>query len=145
MANGGGMLQMLVGLAAVLGLIFGLAWLLRRTGVPGAGPQIMRIVASQQLSARERLVVVELAGAWLVIGVAPGQVSRLGKFARPAITPELAVATGAPDNFAAWLNRARGALNVNRARGVPMGATADQTADKTAGEAAGKTLGGAPA
>ena len=73
-------------------------------------------------------MVVELAGAWLVIGVAPGQVSHLGKFARPDITPELPVAAGAPDNFAAWLNRARGA---------PMSVTAD--------EAAGKTLGGAPA
>lgn len=114
MTNGGGMLQMLGGLAAVVGLILGLAWLLRRTGVHASGAQIIRIVASQQLSARERIVVVEMADSWLVLGVAPGQVSRLGKFARPAVLPNTAAAV-APDTFATWLGRARGALSAGSA------------------------------
>ena len=79
------MLHTAGGLAVVIALILGVAWLLRgaqRFGVRGHG--LLRIVASQALSTRERVVVVELADTWLVLGVAPGQVSRLARLARPA-------------------------------------------------------------
>ena len=74
----GGLAQTLAGLAIVLGLIFGAAWVLRRlnVGVSPAGSAI-RIVASQALGQRERVVLVEVAEQWLVVGVAPGSVSAL--------------------------------------------------------------------
>ena len=82
------------GLAVVIALILGVAWLLRgaqRFGVRGHG--LLRVVASQALSTRERVVVVELADTWLVLGVAPGQVSRLARLARPA-SPTIPVPSG---------------------------------------------------
>ena len=71
------------GLAVVIALILGVAWLLRgaqRFGLRGHG--LLRIVASQALGTRERVVVVELADTWLVLGVAPGQVARLARLPR---------------------------------------------------------------
>lgn len=59
----------LFALALVLGLIFGLAWLARRMpGVAGMRGNGLRVVASTALSARERLVVVEVGGQQLLLG-----------------------------------------------------------------------------
>lgn len=106
------------GLAIVIALILGVAWLLRgaqRFGVHGHGR--LRIVASQALSTRERVVVVELAGTWLVLGVAPGQVSRLARMPRPADSAPSgstsdaaavgsATAPAPAPGFQGWLERA---------------------------------------
>ena len=103
-ANAGSLLQATLGLALVLALIIGVAWLARRF-TPGAmrGGMPLTIVASQAVGQRERVVVVEVADQWLVLGVAPGQVSSLGTLpkgslaAAPAATP-----------FSAALSRALG-------------------------------------
>ena len=105
------------GLALVIALILGLAWLLRgaqRIGLRGQGR--LRVIASQALSTRERVVVVELAGTWLVLGVAPGQVSRLARMPRPDESAlagniaEAAAGSGAAPapvaGFQGWLERA---------------------------------------
>ena len=73
-----GLLQATLGLALVLGVIVAFAWVARRlapgtvrgTGVP------LTIIASQAVGQRERVVVVEVADQWLVLGVAPGRVCR---------------------------------------------------------------------
>ena len=73
-----GLLQTTLGLAAVLALIWGAAWLARRFSPVGssAGSPI-KLVASQALGQRERVVLIELGDSWLLLGVAPGQVSTL--------------------------------------------------------------------
>lgn len=101
---------MFAGLATVVALIFGIGWLMRRSGATNAGAQVLRIVASHHLSTRERIVVVEVADSWLVVGVAPGQVTRLGKFAKAEISAAPAPATVAAENFSSWLARARSSL-----------------------------------
>jgi flagellar protein FliO/FliZ len=74
----GGMLQGLLGLAAVLAMVFGCAWFARRFGMQPKGPRgVVKIVGGVMLTQKERVVVVEVAGTWLVLGVAPGQVSTL--------------------------------------------------------------------
>lgn len=65
-------------LALVIGAIFFCSWLLRRLG-PGrqwAG-QRLKVVSSTQLGPRERLVIVEVQGTWLVLGVTAQQISKL--------------------------------------------------------------------
>jgi flagellar protein FliO/FliZ len=73
-----GFLQAGLGLAAVLGLIVLCGWGARRLGLrqPGSG-RLLKVVASTMVGQRERVVVVEVGGAWLVLGVAAGQVSAL--------------------------------------------------------------------
>lgn len=67
-----------LGLALVLLLIWGLATLVKRFK-PGhrLQGQSLRVVASQSVGARERVVVVEVDDTWLVLGVTPGSVNRL--------------------------------------------------------------------
>ncbi|WP_237165190.1 flagellar biosynthetic protein FliO [Pandoraea vervacti] len=76
--GGAGIVQTGFGLVLVLALLFGLAWLAKRFGLqrPLGGGNV-RIVGSAAVGQRERVVVVEVAGDWVVLGVAPGQVRSL--------------------------------------------------------------------
>lgn len=85
-----GALQTAASLIVVIGLILACAWALRGTQGFGlrsgsARHPLLRIVAAQALSARERVVLLECGDTWLVIGVAPGQVSRLARLPRPPV------------------------------------------------------------
>jgi len=73
-----GLLQAGLGLAVVIGLIFLLAWVARRFGLqpPGNG-KLLKVVSSVMVGQRERVVVVEIGDAWLVLGVAGGHVRAL--------------------------------------------------------------------
>ncbi|MDI1275609.1 flagellar biosynthetic protein FliO [Polaromonas sp.] len=73
-----GLLQAGLGLAVVLALIFLCAWAARRFGLQQAGGgRLLKVVSSAMVGQRERVVVVEIGGSWLVLGVAAGQVSAL--------------------------------------------------------------------
>ncbi|HEF5154516.1 TPA: flagellar biosynthetic protein FliO [Burkholderia multivorans] len=68
----GAVLQTLVGLAVVIGLVFGCAWLARRFGFQPArrgGP--LKLVSSVAVGAKESATIVEIGDTWLVLGVAP--------------------------------------------------------------------------
>ncbi|HKT62808.1 flagellar biosynthetic protein FliO [Burkholderia sp. 22313] len=74
----GAVLQTLVGLAVVIGLVFGCAWLARRFGFQPArrgGP--LKVVSSVAVGAKESATIVEIGDTWLVLGVAPGNVRLL--------------------------------------------------------------------
>ncbi|WP_179403413.1 flagellar biosynthetic protein FliO [Burkholderia guangdongensis] len=74
----GAVLQTLVGLAVVIGLVFGCAWLARRFGfqpVRRGGP--LKVVASVAVGGKETATVVEIGDTWLVLGVGPGNVRLL--------------------------------------------------------------------
>lgn len=101
---GASLAQTTLGLAVVLALIFGIAWLVRRVGpIARAAGGPLRIVASQAVGQRERVVVVELGEQWLVLGVAPGRVNALSTVPRGTL-PE----RPQPASFAALLARATG-------------------------------------
>ncbi len=71
-------------LLLVLGLILGLAWLLKR--MPGSGlrpAEGLRVVASLPLGTKERAVVVEVGGRQLLLGVSAGGVSLLQELPEP--------------------------------------------------------------
>ena len=73
--------QMLFGLAAVLALLFGLLWLLKRGGLNrGGGAGGLRVLGAAAVGARERVVMVQVADRVLVLGVAPGRVNALSEF-----------------------------------------------------------------
>jgi len=74
----GGVLKMVLGLAVVLAVMALVTWVLKRM-MPGVGSQqsAVRIVGGVSVGSRERVVVLEVAGRWLVVGVAPGQVNAI--------------------------------------------------------------------
>lgn len=102
----GGMFQVLFGLMLVLAAVAAAAWLLRRYSL---GQNVMggavRVVGGVALGQRERLVVVEVGETWLLLGVAPGQVTALHTIPRPENAASLA---GQPTvaGFPAWLKQA---------------------------------------
>jgi len=77
-------LQVLLGLAVVLGMVFAAAWAVRRFN-PNAAARggAIRVIAGTPVGNRERVLVLEVAGTWLVVGVAPGRVSQLQALPRP--------------------------------------------------------------
>ncbi len=84
--GGSAMLQAGLGMLLVLGLIFLCAWLARRFGLQRlGGPQLVKVVSSAVVGQRERVVVVEVGGAWLVLGVTAHQVNALHTLAAQAL------------------------------------------------------------
>jgi flagellar protein FliO/FliZ len=70
--------QALLPLTLVLGLIAAAAWLLQRLTKPKLGKAaLLNIQAAISVGPRERVVLLEVAGQWLVLGVAQGQVNTL--------------------------------------------------------------------
>lgn len=81
-------LQALAGLALVLAAIGGAAWLLRRVQrlAPSRGSPLS-LRGTLAVGPRERVVVVEIEGTWLVLGVAPGRVSAVHTLPKGTLPP----------------------------------------------------------
>ena len=98
-------MQVVFGLVVVLALLAGTAWLLKRLGgMRATGGSVARVVGGVNVGTRERVIVVEVADQWIVVGVAPGQVNAL------TTMPKQETATVATDmpvapNFAVWLKK----------------------------------------
>ncbi|OOW73642.1 flagellar protein, partial [Xanthomonas axonopodis pv. martyniicola] len=74
-------------LLLVLALIVGLGWLLKR--MPGSGfrsTEGLRVVTSLAVGAKERVVVVEVNGQQLLLGVTAGGISTLHTLPEPLPT-----------------------------------------------------------
>jgi len=71
------MVQGLVGLVIVVGLIYGVAWFLKRVGPRARASGIVQVLGGASVGPREKVVVVRFGGETLLLGVAPGQVSLL--------------------------------------------------------------------
>lgn len=118
-SHAGSLLQAAFGMLVVLGLVFACAWLARRFGFPRlAGSQSVKVVSSTSIGTRERVVVVEVAGTWLVLGVTPTQVSALHSLpARETLPSAPAGEPGAGGMAAAFATRLRDALANGRKAG----------------------------
>ena len=68
----GSLMQVFIGLVAVLLLIAGTAWVAKRLGVTqGGASSLLRVVSSASVGTRERVVVVEVGESWLVVAWRP--------------------------------------------------------------------------
>ncbi|MGQ7242896.1 flagellar biosynthetic protein FliO [Salinicola sp. V024] len=96
-----------ISLLVVIAIILGCAWLLKRLGPNRrAGTQHLRVVASTPVGQRERVVIVEVADRWLVLGIGGGQVTRLDSMdppTPPAVDP---AASPLPGSFASRFGQA---------------------------------------
>jgi len=81
-------IQMVLGLIVVLAFLLGALWLLKRISQPrGVAAGFLRVVAGVTVGPRERVVIIEMGESWLVLGVAPGQVSILAEIPRQEMPP----------------------------------------------------------
>ena len=104
-ASAGSVLQVLLGLITVLALMAGAAWLLKRFGVSGAaGHNVAKVIGGVSVGNRERVVVVEVADQWIVVGVAQGRVNALSTMPRRE-QPAGSQQQPTPNNFAGWLKQ----------------------------------------
>jgi len=70
--------QMFFGLLLVIGIIFGMAWFIRRMGsFQQVSHGALRILGGVSLGQRERIVLVQVGDQQLLVGLAPGQIRTL--------------------------------------------------------------------
>lgn len=104
------LLQTVIALAAVIGVVLALAWLARRVQRNGPrGSATLRSRASLAVGAHERVMLVEAAGQFLLLGVTPSQVRLLHRYDTPPELPNLPATRYPTEGFAAWLRAARNA------------------------------------
>jgi flagellar biosynthetic protein FliO len=112
----GSLLQTLFALIAVLAVLAALAWFLKRYGPKaGGGNANLRVVGALNLGGRERVVVVEVGGQWIVVGASPGRINALATMPKqdgldPGAGDADATATLTPHaapskNFGDWLKQ----------------------------------------
>jgi flagellar protein FliO/FliZ len=72
-----GIFKMVSGLAIVLVVMATIAWAIKRLlpNITNKQQTIARVISSVSVGTRERVVVVQVADRWIVVGVAPGQVN----------------------------------------------------------------------
>lgn len=101
-STAGNLLQVTLGLLVVLGLMAAAAWLLRRFNTAkGSNAAHIKIIGGVSVGSRERVMVVEVADQWIVVGVAAGRVNALATMPRQEITPATDAAPA--KNFSSWL------------------------------------------
>ena len=112
LSAGGGVLQVMVSLAIVLGAILLLGWVARRMRVlPRGRSGALRVVDEIALGAKERAVILEVDGARLVLGVGEGRVALLHRseaLSSPASATTPAAEGATVQRFGDLLNRALG-------------------------------------
>jgi flagellar protein FliO/FliZ len=101
--SGSAILQMLLGLALIIGILFSGAYFLRKLNggrsFGNTGP--LRIVGGLMISARERIVLVEAGDTWIVVGIVPGQIKTLHTLPKG----ELPASNGVEKPFSQWLKQ----------------------------------------
>lgn len=96
---GGGahLLNVTLGLLAIIGLIFALSLFVKRFGTGSfAGNGQLKILSSLPLGTRERIVLVDVAGQQLLLGITPTAINTLHVFAEPVVVNNQ---TAAPSDF----------------------------------------------
>lgn len=104
-----GMFKMFVGLAVVLLVLAVISWALKKY-MPGVSQQnsIIRVVGGTSLGTRERVVVLEVSGRWIVVGVSAGQMTALADLeaGQSFASQQSLSAESSGQNFSGWLKAA---------------------------------------
>ena len=103
--SSGSVMQVILSLLLVLAAIVLVAWVLKRINMPqNAAGSALKVVSGVAVGQRERVVLVEVNDTWLVVGVAPGQVTALHTMPKNVLP--IAADNASPDadnKFKNWL------------------------------------------
>lgn len=101
-STAGNLMQVTLGLLVVLALMAAAAWVLRRFNTAkGQNAAQIKIIGGVSVGNRERVMVVEIADQWIVVGVAPGRVNALATMAKQETT--IVTDTAPAKSFSNWL------------------------------------------
>ncbi|WP_240616567.1 flagellar biosynthetic protein FliO [Marinobacter fuscus] len=82
----GTLLSLGVGLLAVVAIIYGCAWLIRRmNGMTGINNHAIRVVSVLAIGARERIALIEVGGQQILLGITPSGIRTLQVFETPVV------------------------------------------------------------
>jgi flagellar protein FliO/FliZ len=102
----GSALQVVLGLAVVLAMVAGTAWVVKRLGATQQSANgLVRVLSGAAVGQRERVVLLEIHGTWVVVGVAPGHVTALHTMAKPQDYSVQNAQGPAPTPFAHWFKQ----------------------------------------
>jgi flagellar protein FliO/FliZ len=102
--SSGSILQVIVSLLFVLGAIVLVAWILKRINLPqNAAGSALKVISGVAVGQRERIVLVEVNDTWLVVGVAPGQVTALHSMPKNVLPTIDSAAPDTDNKFKNWL------------------------------------------
>lgn len=101
-----GLFQIFLGLIAVLTLMGVAAWFFKKIGPVNTGNKIpVKIVGGVSVGNRERIMVVEVADQWIVVGVTANQINTLSTMPKQEKLVEELAAIAPEDQFSTWLKR----------------------------------------
>src|SRR5487761_2443669 len=102
--SSGSVLQVVLSLLLVLAAVVLVGWILKRINLPqqGAG-SALKVISGVAVGQRERIVLVEVNDTWLVVGVAPGQVTALHTMPKNILPPSDILPAEADNKFKNWL------------------------------------------
>ena len=101
-----GLFQILLGLAAVLTLMAVAAWLFKKIGPVNTGNQLpVKIIGGVSVGNRERIMVVEVADQWIVVGITAQQINTLSTMPKQEKLVETSSTLLKENQFSSWLKR----------------------------------------
>jgi flagellar protein FliO/FliZ len=104
-----GLLQIFLALAAVIGLMLLIAWLFKRIGPINSMNKVpMKVVGGLSIGNRERIMVIEIADQWLIVGVTAQQINTLSSMPKQEITsldPGNNTTAHQENQFSYWLKK----------------------------------------
>jgi len=87
-ASGKTLFNVMAALVAVIVMIFATGWLLKRfSGFSTLNNRHLKIHASLSVGARERIVLIEVGGEQILVGVTPQQINHLHTLKEPVVSP----------------------------------------------------------
>lgn len=106
------LIEVTLALALVVGLIYGVAWLVKRNKslAPSAGIP-MRTLSVLPMGIKEKIILVEVGGKQLLLGMTPHQINTLATFDEPIIDPTLSNEKPFSTRLKEMLNQGKGVDN----------------------------------
>ena len=75
-----------LGLVAVIAVIYGCAWIIRRmNGMTGMNNNAIKVVSVMAIGARERIALIEVGGQQILLGITPSAIRTLHVFEEPVV------------------------------------------------------------
>jgi len=82
----GTLLSLGAGLVAVIAVIYGCAWIIRRmNGMTGMNNNAIKVVSVMAIGARERIALIEVGGQQILLGITPSAIRTLQVFEEPVV------------------------------------------------------------
>ncbi|WP_268406716.1 flagellar biosynthetic protein FliO [Alteromonas sp. a30] len=82
-------MSVFLSLIVVIGIVFMLAYLLRRLNVTHTGSNQMHVVATMMVGTRERMMVVQVGDEQHLIGITANNINHLAKLEQPISGPQV--------------------------------------------------------